>query len=41
MSPEGTFDKKAQIKSFGSRLLYMVNQGVVPPGEAVNEQLAK
>ncbi len=41
MSPEGTFDKKAQIKSLGSRLLYMVNQSVVPPGEAVNEQLAK
>ena len=41
MSPKGTFDKHAQIKSLGSRLLYMVNQGVVPPGEAVNEQLAK
>lgn len=27
MSPEGKFDKKAQIKSLGSRLLYRINQG--------------
>ena len=40
MSPHGEFDKKAQIKSLGSWLLYKINQGVVPPGEAVDEQLA-
>ncbi|MDO5861922.1 MAG: N-acyl homoserine lactonase family protein [Thermoplasmata archaeon] len=40
MSPEGVFDRKAQIKSLGSRLLYMTNQGRVPAGEAVGEQLA-
>ena len=40
MSPKGTFDKHAQIKSLGSRLLYWVNQGIVPLGEAVPEQLA-
>lgn len=39
MSPHGTFDKKAQIKSLGSWLLYKVNQGIVPPGEAIDEQL--
>lgn len=39
MSPNGTFDKKAQIKSLHSDLLYHVNQGVVPEGMAVNEQL--
>ncbi|WP_313999474.1 MBL fold metallo-hydrolase [Lactobacillus paragasseri] len=27
MSPNGVFDKKAQIKSLGSSLLYHVNQG--------------
>ena len=27
MSSDGEFDKKAQIKSLGSRLLYHVNQG--------------
>ena len=40
MSPNGVFDKAAQIRSLGSRLLYLANQGVVPPGEAVDEQLA-
>lgn len=39
MSPEGVFDKQAQIKSLGSRLLYRVNQGVVPKGETASEQL--
>ena len=39
MSPEGKFDKAAQIKSLDSRILYMVNQGVLPLGEAVDEQL--
>lgn len=40
MSPEGVYDKNAQIKSLGSPLLYLVNQGQVPKGEAVDEQLA-
>lgn len=41
MSPNGIFDKKAQIKSLGSRLLYMVNQGEIEKGAAVDEQLKK
>ena len=40
MSPEGVYDKAAQIKSLGSRVLYNVNQGKIPLGEAVDEQLA-
>lgn len=40
MSPEGVYDKAAQIKSLGSRILYNVNQGQIPLGEAVDEQLA-
>lgn len=40
MSPEGVFDKQAQIRSLGSRILYLTNQGVLPAGEAVDEQLA-
>ena len=40
MSPEGVYDKAAQIKSLGSRVLYNVNQGQIPLGEAVDEQLA-
>ncbi len=39
MSPEGVYDKAAQIKSLGSRVLYNVNQGKIPLGEAVDEQL--
>lgn len=39
MSPQGVFDKKSQIKHLGSRLLYMVNHGIVPDGQAVHEQL--
>lgn len=39
MSPEGIYDKKAQIKSLGSRLLYKINQGMVENGAAVDEQL--
>ena len=41
MSPNGVFDKKAQIKSLGSFILYLVNQGVVELGECIDEQLAK
>jgi len=40
MSPNGTFDKKAQIKSLGNRLLYKTNQGWVENGKCINEQLA-
>ncbi|MBP3866255.1 MAG: N-acyl homoserine lactonase family protein [Eggerthellaceae bacterium] len=40
MSPNGEFDKKAQIKSLGSRVLYEVNQGQVPLGQCIDEQLA-
>ena len=40
MSPEGVYDKAAQIKSLGSRVLYNVNQGQIPLGEAVDGQLA-
>ena len=39
MSPEGVYDKAAQIKSLGSRVLYNVNQGQILLGEAVDEQL--
>lgn len=39
MSPEGRFDKKAQIDSLHSRLLYAINQGIVPKGRAVDERL--
>lgn len=39
MSPKGEYDKKAQIRSLGSRLLYMVNQGVLEKGQAIDEQL--
>lgn len=39
MSPNGEYDKKAQIKSLGSRLLYEVNQGKIEKGAAIDEQL--
>ena len=39
MSPDGVYDKKAQIKSLGSWLLYHVNQGRIPKGEAIDEHL--
>lgn len=41
MSPNGVFDKKTQIKSLGSSLLYHVNQGVVPKGMTASEQVDK
>ena len=41
MSPNGVIDKKAQIKSLGSFILYVVNQGVVELGKCIDEQLAK
>ena len=40
MSPNGEFDKKAQIKSLGSVMLYEVNQGRIALGECIDEQLA-
>ena len=39
MSPEGEFDKKAQIKSLGSLMLYEVNQGRIGLGECIDEKL--
>ncbi len=41
MSPNGRFDRRAQIRSLGSIPLYLVNQGLLPEGEAVDEQLAE
>lgn len=40
MSPNGVYDRKAQIKSLGSWQLYMVNQGRIAKGQAIDEQLA-
>lgn len=40
MSPDGVFDKKAQIKSLGGVALYEVNQGRIAKGQAIDEQLA-
>lgn len=39
MSPKGEFDRRAQIKSLGSVALYETNQGILPAGEAIDEQL--
>ena len=39
MSPNGEYDKKAQIKSLGSYFLYRINQGMIEKGQAVDEQL--
>ena len=39
MSPEGVFDKQAQIASLGSWALYHTNQGLVPAGQTAREQL--
>lgn len=41
MSTDGVYDRKAQIKSLGSIQLYLVNQGRIAQGEAIDEQLAK
>ena len=41
MSPQGTFDKRAQIKSLGSWFLYQINQVRLAAGEAIDEQLNK
>lgn len=39
MSPEGVFDRKAQIKSLGTVMLYEVNQGRIGLGQCIDEQL--
>lgn len=41
MSPNGIYDKNAQIKSLGSRILYKINQGMLDKGMAIDEQLYK
>ena len=41
MSPNGEFDKKAQISSLGSVILYEVYQGRIGLGECIDEQLAE
>ena len=41
MSPDGEFDKRAQVKSLGSVILYEVNQGRIGLGECIDEQLLK
>ncbi|MDO5532827.1 N-acyl homoserine lactonase family protein [Sutterella sp.] len=41
MSPDGVYDRAAQIRSLGSLPLYLTNQGRVGPGEAIDERLAK
>ena len=40
MSPDGVYDKRAQVRSLGSWLLYHINQGRIAKGEAINEHLA-
>ena len=40
MSPDGVFDKSAQVKSLGSLPLYVTNQGRIEKGAAISEQLA-
>ena len=34
MSPDGVYDKRAQVRSLGSWLLYHINQGRIAKGEA-------
>ena len=41
MSPDGEFDKRAQVKSLGNVILYEVNQGRIGLGECIDEQLLK
>ncbi len=41
MSPNGKYDAKAQIKSFGSLPLFLTNQGKLERGCAIDEQLEK
>ena len=39
MSPAGEFDRKAQIRSLGTVMLYEVNQGRIGLGQCIDEQL--
>ncbi len=39
MSPNGEFDRKAQIRSLGTVMLYEVNQGRIGQGQCIDEQL--
>ncbi|MBQ8161487.1 MAG: N-acyl homoserine lactonase family protein [Clostridia bacterium] len=39
MSPNGEFDRKAQIRSLGSVMLFEVNQGRIGLGQCIDEQL--
>lgn len=41
MSPDSVYDKNAQIRSLGSRILYYINQGVIEKGAAIDEQLER
>lgn len=40
ISPCGEYDRQAQSIALGSRLLAMVNQGWLPEGQAIDEQLS-
>lgn len=40
MSPDGSPDRRAQIRSLGSLPLYITNQGRLEKGAAMDEQLA-
>ena len=40
MSPDGVLDRRAQIRSLDSYLLYHTNQGLVPMGQTACEHLA-
>ncbi len=40
MSPNGTYDWLAQVSSLGSLPLFLVNQGRLPQGQAIDELLA-
>ena len=40
MSPKGVQDTQAQIASLGCHLLYNINQGHVPQGQTIDEQLS-
>lgn len=41
MSPAGRYDRKAQIRSLGTPMLYMINQGKVGYGQCIDEQMLR
>jgi len=41
MSPDGVSDWRAQVRSLGSLPLFFVNQGRLPQGQAIDEQLTE